>query len=170
MNVRGDSGRKNSVAALPPLDHPEEDQQKVKTTIILFMLLATVLVVESLATHFVVTVYSKGCWTATTGGVFQRISVQSCGNGSWAMYDLYIVAHPRTVSGPNDLSMFLTDGAGFGGACLGGSVCGMLNLLYGPPSPITCQGCIITTGLPNPIADWAGGQNATLFSTIPLFT
>jgi len=170
MNVRRDSGRKNSVAALPPLDHPEEDQRKVKTTVILFTLLATVLVVEALATPFVVTVYSKGCWSATTGGVFQRISVQGCGNGSWVMYDLYIVAHPRTVSGPNDLSVFVTYGAGLEGACLGGSACGMLSFLYGPPSPITCQGCIITTGLPNPIADWSGGQNATLSSTLPLFT
>src|SRR5712692_11426562 len=116
MNIRGDSGRENSVASLPPLDHSGEDQRKVKMTIILFTLLVTVLVLESHATPFVVTVYSKGCWSATTGGVFQRISVQGCGNGSWVMYDLYIVAHPRTVSGPNDLSMFLTDGGGFGGA------------------------------------------------------
>ena len=170
MSIRGDSRRKNSVAALSSLEHPGEDQRKVKTTIILFTLLVTVLVVESLATPFVVTVYSRGCWTATTGGVFQRISVQGCGNGSWVMYDLYIVAHPRTVSGPNDLSVFVTYGAGLGGACLGGSACGMLSFLYGPPSPITCQGCIITTGLPNPIADWSGGQNATLSSTLPLFT
>src|SRR5712691_4418202 len=170
MSIRGDSRRKNSVAALSSLEHPGEDQRKVTLTILLFTLLATVLVVEALATPFVVTVYSKGCWSATTGGVFQRISVQGCGNGSWVMYDLYIVAHPRTVSGPNDLSVFVTYGAGLGGACLGGSACGMLSFLYGPPSPITCQGCIITTGLPNPIADWSGGQNATLSSTLPLFT
>src|SRR6266702_778710 len=170
MNVGSDSGRKNSLAALPPLGPPKEDQRKVKLTIILFTLLITVLVVESLATPFVITVYSKGCWSATTGGVFQRISVQGCGNGSWVMYDLYIVAHPRTVSGPNDLSVFVTYGAGLEGACLGGSACGMLSFLYGPPSPITCQECIITTGLPNPIADWSGGQNATLSSTLPLFT
>jgi hypothetical protein len=160
----------NSVAALSSLEHPGEDQRKVTLTILLFTLLATVLVVEALATPFVVTVYSKGCWSATTGGVFQRTSVQGCGNSSWVMYDLYIVAHPRTVSGPNDLSVFVTYGAGLGGACLGGSACGMLSFLYGPPSPITCQGCIITTGLPNPIADWSGGQNATLSSTLPLFT
>jgi len=163
MNVRVDSGRRNSVAALPPLEHPEEDQRKVRTTIILFTLLVTVLVVESLATPFVVTVYSKGCWSATSGGVFQRISVQGCGNGSWVMFDLYAVVHPHTVSGTNDLSVFLTNGVGLGGGCLGGSVCGTINLLlYGPPSPITCQGCIITTGLPNPIADWLGVSNATL--------
>src|SRR5216683_404590 len=170
MSIRGDSRRKNSVAVLSSPEHPGEGQRKVKTTIILFTLLVTVLIVESLATPFVVTVYSRGCWTATTGGIFQRISVQGCGNGSWVMYDLYIVAHPLTVSGPNDLSVFVTYGAGLGGACLGGSACGMLSFLYGPPSPITCQGCIITTGLPNPIADWSGGQNATLSSTLPLFT
>jgi len=156
--------------ALPPLGHLEEDYRKVKLTILLIMLLVTVLVVESLATPFVVTVYSKGCWSATTGGVFQRTSVQGCGNGSWTIYDLYIVAHPHALSGSNDVSLIITDGAGLGGACVGGSACGMLTFLYAPPSPVTCQGCIITTGLPNPVADWSGGQNATLSSTLPLFT
>src|SRR6266851_9491000 len=171
MSIRGDSRRKNSVAALSSLEHPGEDQRKVKLTIILFTLLVTVLVVESLATPFVITVYSKGCWSATTGGVFQRISVQGCGNGTWVMFDLYAVVHPQTVSGTNDLSLVLTNGIGFGGSCLGGSACGTLNLLlYGPPSPITCQGCIITTGSPNPIADWFGGANSTLATGPPLFT
>jgi hypothetical protein len=170
MHPGGDSGRKNSVAALSSLDQPGEDQRKAGRTILLFTFLVTVLVVESLATPFVVTVYSKGCWSATSGGVFQRINAQGCGNGSWAMYDLYIDIHPRSVSGTNGLSVILTDGAGLGGSCLGGLDCGMLSFLYQPPSPITCQGCTITTGLPNPIADWAGGQNATLFSTLPLFT
>jgi len=138
---------------------------------ILFTLLVTVLVVESLATPFVITVYSKGCWSATTGGVFQRLSVQGCGNGTWVIFDLYAVVHPQTVSGTNDLSLVLTNGVGFGGSCLGGSVCGTLNILvYGPPSPITCQGCIIATGSPNPIADWFGGANSTLATGPPLFT
>jgi len=171
MNVGSDSGRKNSLAALPPLEPPKEDQRKVKLTIILFTLLITVLVVESLATPFVITVYSKGCWSATTGGVFQRISVQGCGNGTWVMFDLYAVVHPQTVSGTNDLSLVLTNGVGFGGSCLGGSVCSTLNLfLYGPQSPIKCQGCIITTGLSNPIGDWFGGANSTLATGPPLFT
>src|SRR5216683_2282395 len=146
MNVGSDSGRENSLAALPPLEPPKEDQRKVKLTIILFTLLITVLVVESLATPFVITVYSKGCWSATTGGVFQRISVQGCGNGTWVMFDLYAVVHPQTVSGT--LNLFL----------------------YGPQSPIKCQGCIITTGLSNPIADWFGGANSTLATGPPLFT
>jgi hypothetical protein len=171
MNIRGDSGRKNSVVSLPPLDHSLEEQRRVKMTILLFTLLVTVLVLESLATPFVVTVYSKGCWSATTGGVFQRISVQGCGNGTWAMFDLYAVVHPQTVSGTNDLNLVLTNGVGFGGSCLGGSVCSTLNLLlYGPPSPIACQGCIITTSLSNPVADWFGGANSTLATGPPLFT
>jgi hypothetical protein len=170
MNPGGDSGRKNSVAALSSLDQPGEDQRRARLTILLFTFLVTVLVVESLATPFVVTVYSKGCWSATTGGVFQRISVQGCGNGSWAMFDLYAVVHPRTVSGSNDLSLVMTEGVGSGGACLGSSICGTINLfLYGPPSPITCQGCIITTALPNPIADWLGVSSATLFVGPDLF-
>src|SRR5207245_7506881 len=115
MNVRVDSGRRNSVAALPPLEHPEEDQRKVRTTIILFTLLVTVLVVESLATPFVVTVYSKGCWSATSGGVFQRISVQGCGNGTWVMFDLYAVFNPQTVSGTNYMSLVLSNCVGFYG-------------------------------------------------------
>jgi hypothetical protein len=170
MNPGGDSGRENSVAALSSPNQPGENQRKARLTILFFTFLVTILVVESLATPFVVTVYSKGCWSATTGGVFQRISAQGCGNGSWVMYDLYVVVHPRTVSGTNDLSVALTDGVGLGGGCLGGSVCGTINfLIYGPPSPIACQGCVITTGLPNPVSDLYGGQNSTLATGPDLF-
>src|SRR6266704_3686304 len=103
MNVGSDSGRKNSLAALPPLEPPKEDQRKVKLTIILFTLLITVLVVESLATPFVITVYSKGCWSATTGGVFQRISVQGCGNGSWVISLQYAQSLPLRATKPDQM-------------------------------------------------------------------
>ncbi|OLD11633.1 MAG: hypothetical protein AUI93_04290 [Crenarchaeota archaeon 13_1_40CM_3_52_10] len=151
------------MASISSLGHHGDDQRKAKMTILFFMLLLATLVVETVLSPFVVTVYSKGCWTATSGGVFQRVSVSGCGSGSWVMFDIYAVVHPRAISGSNDLSVVLTSGTGLGGSCLGGSECAMINLfLYTPPSPVTCQGCIISVGPPNPVGDWFGSYSSTL--------
>jgi hypothetical protein len=158
-----------SLASLPSLHPAGGDRRKVKLTILLFLLLMTVLVVEEFATPFVITVYSKGCWSVVTGGVFQRFNVQGCGSGTWVTVDLYASVHSQPVpGGTNDVSVVVTNGAGPGGGCIGGSVCRMLNLwFYGPPSPIKCQGCVFTpAGSPNPGGDWLGGG----LSTLPLFT
>lgn len=83
--------------------------------------------------------------------------------------DLY--AHVSTqpvANGANDVSLFLTTGAGPGGGCVGGSACGLNNLwTYTPASPVACNGCAVTQlGLPNPFADWSGGN----FASFPFIT
>jgi len=127
-----------------------------------------VLFVELFTTPFVVTVYSQGCWSVNTDGLFSHFNVQGCGTQSWLIVDLYAHVSTQPVSnGANDVSLFLTSGAGPGGGCLGGSACSHSNLwTYVPPSPVACTGCTVTQlGLPNPLADW-GSSNFAMFPFI----
>jgi hypothetical protein len=145
------------------------ERSKARITIILFTLLMVVLFVELFTTPYVATVYSKGCWSVNTDGLFSRFNVQNCGTKSWLIVDLYAhVSTQQVANGANDVSLFLTEGAGPGGGCLGGSACALNNLwTYVPSSPVACTGCVVTQlGLPNPLADWSGSN----FASFPFIT
>jgi hypothetical protein len=155
--------------AVPAENLGGRERSRARITVVLFTLLMAVLFVELFSTPYVVTVYSKGCWSVNTDGLFSRFNVRGCGTQSWLIVDLYAHVSTQTVSnGANDVSLFLTQGAGPGGGCLGGSACRLNNLrTYTPPSPVACTGCIVTQlGLPNPLADWSGGN----FASFPFIT
>lgn len=153
---------------VPTANLDGRERSRARITIILLTLLLAVFFVELFTTPFVVTVYSKGCWSVNTDGIFSRFNVRGCGTQSWLMVDLYAHVSTQPVSnGANDVSLFLTSGAGPGGGCLGGSACSHSNLFtYVPPSPVACKGCTVTQlGLPNPLADW-GSSNFAMFPFI----
>lgn len=133
------------------------------------MVALALLFVQLFANPYVVTVYSKGCWSINTDGLFNHFNVQGCGNQSWMMIDLYAHIHNiplvngPSVPGGEDLSIFLSQGPGSGGSCVGGSAC--VNLSAFSPSNLACNDCVVTQLGPNPTADWiTNGNGATLAS------
>jgi hypothetical protein len=155
--------------AVPTENLDGRERSRARITIVLFTLLMAVLFVELFSTPYVVTVYSKGCWSVNTDGLFSRFNVRGCGTQSWLIVDLYAhVSTQQVANAANDVSVFLTNGAGPGGGCFGGSACGFNKLLtYVPPSPVACKGCVVTQlGLPNPLSDW-GSSN---FASFPFVT
>ncbi len=138
--------------------------------VILFALALGLLFVELSASPYVVTAYSKGCWSVNTDGLFNHFNVRGCGNQSWMMVDVYAHVHTLPVAnGANDLSVVLSQGSGPGGSCVGGSLCQNL-WTYTPPSPLVCNGCVVTQFGPNPLADWATGGNGGTLATFPFIT
>src|SRR6266704_60119 len=113
-------------------------KSRARLVLILFMVALVLLFVQLFANPYVVTVYSKGCWSINTDGLFNHFNVQGCGNQSWMMIDLYAHIHNvplvngLSVPGGEDLSIFLSQGPGSGGSCVGGSAC--VNLSAFSPS------------------------------------
>ncbi len=157
--------------AVPTENLSVRERSRAQIAIVLFMLLLVVLFVELFSTPYVVTVYSKGCWSVNTDGVFNHFNMRGCGKQSWLFVDLYArVTTPSVSNGATDLSVFLTEGAGPGGGCFGGSACGF-NSLWSltPPSPVACSGCVVTQLGLNPFADLGSGLGGSLGS-FPFFT
>ncbi len=141
---------------------------------ILYTITLAVLFVQLLATPYVVTVYSKGCWSIDTDGLFNHFNVQGCGNQSWTIIDLYAhvysmpLANTPPVSGGGDLSIILSQGP-YGRGCVGGSACGSLTALatFSPPSPVACIGCRVTQLGLNPVADLTTSGNGATLASLP---
>lgn len=61
--------------AVPTENLGSQERSRVRATIILFTVLLALLFVELFTTPYVVTVYSKGCWSVNTDGIFSHFNV-----------------------------------------------------------------------------------------------
>jgi hypothetical protein len=159
------------MTALPSIELNRE-RSRAQLAVVLFTIALALLFVQLFANPYVITVKSTGCWSINTDGLFNHFNVQGCGNQSWMMIDLYArvhsipLANAPTVPGGGDMSIFLSQGPGSGGSCVGGHACTNLSG-FSPPSPLACNSCVVTQLGLNPTADSITSGNGATLATYP---